>query len=58
MNGRRSNRGKQNIEHVEKKVIRCKFHQKPVFMNETCSHFLSKHKAEGENECKNCQYAF
>jgi hypothetical protein len=58
MKGRRNNRGRQDKKIFEKKVIRCNVHQKPVFISETCTNFMSKHKSEGENNCKNCQNSF
>jgi len=53
--GNRRNSRVQNI--VEKKVIRCTLHQKPVFMNEKCSDFVSRHSSEGEQNCKNCKHS-
>lgn len=55
MKGRRNNRRMKNQNTIEKKVVRCNLHQKPVFSDETCDNFVSKHINEGENNCKNCQ---
>ena len=58
MNGRRNKRGRQSDKKIEKKVIRCKVHHKPVFISETCSDFIFKNKNEGENNCNNCNNSF
>ena len=58
MNGRRNKRVRQGEKKIQKKVVRCKVHQKPVFISETCSDFISKHKSEGENNCNNCANSF
>ena len=55
----RTNRRRQNKEVISKKVIiRCLFHNKPVFDNETCSDLLKNHEGDGENICKNCKHSF
>lgn len=58
MNGRRNKSRSRDEQKVEKKVIRCEFHHKPVFMNDTCSNFLAKTASGDEHTCKNCQYSF
>jgi len=58
MNGK-NNRNRNRVEQsIEKKVIRCEFYHKPVFMNETCSNFLSKTTSGEDHTCKNCKYSF
>lgn len=57
MQGRKNNRRIKNLNDAEKKVIRCSLHQKPVFIYETCSNFVSKIKGDEKN-CKNCQHSF
>ena len=58
MRGRRNNRRGRNQNIVQKNVIRCNLHQKPVFSNETCEKYNSKHAGEGENTCKTCKHSF
>lgn len=58
MNGKRNKTRNRFEQSVEKKVIRCEFHQKPVFMNETCSNFLAKSGSGEDHTCKNCQHSF
>jgi hypothetical protein len=58
MKGNKNNRRRQNKEVVSKKVIRCVFHQKPVFEYEKCSDLLKNHEGESKISCKNCKHSF
>lgn len=58
MNGRKSKRGMRRQPIIQKKVIRCSLHQKPVFTSEMCSDFVPNKTSEGEHNCKNCHHAF
>lgn len=52
-------RGRKNKEEHQKKVIiRCKFHQKPVFDTDTCANFKAKSEANTGKLCRNCQHAY
>ena len=47
-----------NYNKKQKKVIRCKLLNKPVFEHEVCSQFSSKINSNNQNNCENCKYAF
>jgi len=54
-----NNRRKRNSEiKKQKKVIRCKAQNKPVFEYEVCSQFNPKANSNNQNNCGNCKYAF
>jgi len=53
------NRRRRNDENKkQKKVIRCKALNRPVFEHETCSQFSSKVNSNNQNNCENCKHAF
>jgi hypothetical protein len=55
---RSKNRRTRNDEKKQKKVIRCKALNRPVFEHEVCSKFSSKVKSNDQNNCGNCKHAF
>ncbi len=53
------NRRRRNDENKkQKKVIRCKALNRPVFEHEVCSQFSSKVNSNNQNNCENCKHAF
>jgi len=53
------NRRRNNKENKkQKKVIRCKAQNKPVFEHEVCSQFSARVKSNDQNNCGNCKHAF
>ena len=56
MNGNRRKRNDRN--KIQKKVIRCKAQNKPVFEHEVCSQFSPKLDSNNQNNCVNCKYSF
>jgi hypothetical protein len=56
MNRRRNKRGAQDTK--AKEVVRCNYHQKPVFISDTCTDFTASHRSEGEKNCRNCQHSY
>ena len=51
--GRRQ--GRQN-NHIQKKIIRCRLLQRPVWEHEHCKEFKSD--TSEEKNCKNCFHSF
>ena len=47
-----------NVIKIQKKVIRCKAQNKPVFEHEFCSQFVTKESSNNQNNCGNCKHAF
>ncbi len=58
MNQKRNRRTRNNENKKQKKVIRCKALNRPVFEYEVCSQFSSKVNSNNQNSCENCKYAF
>ncbi len=56
MNKNRRRRNNENKK--QKKVIRCKALNRPVFEHEVCSKFSSKVSYNNQNNCENCTHAF
>ncbi len=49
----------QNNENKkQKKVIRCKALNRPVFEHEVCLRFSSKIDTNNQNNCENCKNSF
>jgi hypothetical protein len=57
MNQKR-NRRRNNENNKQKKVIRCKTLNRPVFQHEVCSQFVSKINSNNQRNCENCKHAF
>ncbi len=56
---RRNNRRNRNTENnKQKKIIRCKALNRPVFEHEVCSKFSSKTSTNSQKTCLNCKYGF
>jgi len=55
MNNRRK---RNNNIKIQKKVIRCRAQNKPVFEHEVCSQFNPKVNSNNQNSCGNCEHAF
>lgn len=51
---RRTNRE----EHQKHIIIRCKYHNKPVFDKDACSDIKLKGTADASGQCKDCQHAY
>ena len=51
-------RKRNNVIKIQKKVIRCRAQNKPVFEHEVCSKFSPKVNSNNQNNCGNCKYAF
>jgi len=58
MNQKRNRRTRNNENKKQKKVIRCKALNRPVFEYEVCSQFSSKVNSNNQNSCEDCKYAF
>ena len=58
MNQKRNRRTRNNENKKQKKVIRCKALNRPVFEYEVCSQFSSKVNSNNQDSCENCKYAF
>lgn len=58
MNQNRNRRTRNNENKKQKKVIRCKALNRPVFEHEVCSQFSSKVNSNNQNNCENCKHAF
>ena len=56
---KRNNRRRHNSENKkQKKVIRCRTLNKPVFEHEVCSQFNPKVNSNNQNNCGNCKHSF
>jgi hypothetical protein len=52
-------RRKPNNENKkQKKVMRCKALNRPVFEYEVCSQFSVRINSNNQNNCENCKHAF
>jgi hypothetical protein len=58
MNQRRSNRSNKNKSKSYGKIMRCSFHTKPVFDNDSCQKFLKNINKDADNNCRNCKFSF
>ena len=58
MNQKRNRRTRNNENKKQKKVIRCKALNRPVFEYEVCSQFSSKVNSNNQNSCENCKHSF
>ena len=58
MNQNKNRRRRNKNNKKQKKVIRCKLLNRPVFENDVCSKFSSKVNSNNQNNCENCKYAF
>jgi len=58
MNRNRDKRVRRNENKKQKKIIRCKALNRPVFGDEHCFQFVSKVAANHQNNCENCKHAF
>ncbi len=58
MNRNKSNRKRRNDDKKQKKIIRCKTLNRPVFDNDVCSQYSSKSSYNGEKSCNNCKHSF
>ena len=54
----RNRRRRDNENKKQKKVIRCKALNRPVFEHEVSSQFSSKVNSNNQNNCENCKHAF
>jgi hypothetical protein len=56
---RNKNRRNQNNENTkQKRVIRCKTLNRPVFGHEICTQFCSKSNPNTTKNCENCRNSF
>lgn len=51
-------RNRKNENKIQKKVIRCKFYNRPVFEHEVCNQFISNISSNNTNNCENCRHSF
>ena len=58
MSRNRKRRTRNDENKKQKKVIRCKALNRPVFEHEVCSQFSSKVNSNNQNNCENCKHAF
>ena len=58
MSQNKNRRRRDNENKIQKKVIRCKALNRPVFGHEVCSQFSSKVNSNNQNNCENCKHAF
>jgi hypothetical protein len=58
MTRNRRKKRKNNNDIKQKKIIRCKALNRPVFEHEVCSQFVSKTSSNDKNNCENCKHAF
>ena len=54
----RNKRSRNNSNKKQRKVIRCKVLNRPVFEHEVCSNFVAKISSHNQNTCENCQHSF
>lgn len=58
MNRKRNSRTRNNKTKRQKRIIRCKALNRPVFEDEVCSQFSLKTKSNNQNNCGNCKHSF
>jgi len=58
MSQNKNRRTRNNENKIQKKLIRCKALNRPVFEHEVCSQFSSKVNSNNQNNCENCIHAF
>jgi len=59
MNPRSKNQQRRrNQDLFQKKIIRCKSLQRPVYEHETCQQYDIKVGSESQKICKNCKHSF
>lgn len=58
MNRNNNRRRRKNENTKQKKLIRCKALNRPVYGHEVCSQFSSKINSNTQNCCENCIHAF
>ena len=58
MNQRRSNKFNQKKSKKYGKIVRCSYHIRPVFDNDSCKDFLKSINKSDGNNCRNCKYSF
>jgi len=58
MNQNKNRRRYNNENKTQKKVIRCKALNRPVFGHEVCDQFSSKGESNTQNNCEHCKHAF
>jgi len=51
-------RKQNNYNKREKKVIRCKAINRPVYEHEVCSQFSVKANSNNQKHCLNCTHSF
>jgi hypothetical protein len=51
-------RKRYNKEYQKRNLIRCKYHNKPVFDTDSCSEIKLKGEANTAQECKHCRNAY
>ncbi len=56
LNNKRQTRNNENKK--ERKVIRCKALNRPVFEYQVCSQFSLKINSNNQKNCMNCIYSF
>ena len=58
MNQNKKKRKRNNEQTKQKKVIRCKILNRPVFTYEICDQFSIKVNSNTTNTCESCAHAF
>jgi hypothetical protein len=58
MNQNKNRRRNNNENKIQKKVIRCKALNRPVFEHELCAQFSLKVNSNNQNICANCKHSF
>jgi hypothetical protein len=58
MNQRRNNKSDKGKSKRYVKIMRCSYHTKPVFDNDSCNNFLNNINKDIDTKCINCKYSF
>jgi hypothetical protein len=58
MNKRRRNKSNQEKSKRYGKIMRCSYHTRPVFDNDSCQVFSKNINKDADNNCRNCKYSF
>lgn len=58
MSQNKNRRTRNNEDKIQKKLIRCKALNRPVFGHEVCAQFSSRVNSNNQHNCENCIHAF
>jgi hypothetical protein len=58
MKQKRNKKSNQDKSKRNGKIMRCSYHTRPVFENDTCTEFIRSVNKEADNNCRNCKHSF